>query len=35
LGGKLIEWDYDNMKAKGLPEADPYIKEPVRTGWEM
>lgn len=35
LGGKLIQWDYDNMKAKGIPEADQYIKEPVRTGWEM
>ncbi|RPA69977.1 gfo/Idh/MocA family oxidoreductase [Cyclobacteriaceae bacterium YHN15] len=35
LGGKLIEWDYDNMKAKGISEADQYIKEPVRKGWEM
>ena len=35
LGGKKILWDYDNMKAKGLPEADAYIREPVRNGWEM
>ncbi|MCZ8134270.1 MAG: gfo/Idh/MocA family oxidoreductase, partial [Algoriphagus sp.] len=35
LGGKLIQWDYDNMKANGIPEADQYIKEPVRAGWEM
>src|SRR5690606_4206864 len=35
LGGKKIEWDSKNMKAIGLPEADKYIKEPVRSGWEM
>jgi predicted dehydrogenase len=35
MGGKLIEWDYENMKAKGLPEADQYIREDVRSGWEM
>ena len=35
LGGKKILWDYDHMKAKGLPEADAYIREPVRNGWEM
>ncbi|WP_194774516.1 Gfo/Idh/MocA family protein [Pararhodonellum marinum] len=35
MGGKLIEWDPAAMKAKGLPDADPFIKEPVRKGWEM
>jgi len=35
LGGKKIEWDYENMKAKGIPEADAFIREPVRSGWEM
>ncbi len=35
LGGKKILWDAEAMKAKGIPEADPYIKEPVRSGWEM
>ncbi|MDO9554092.1 Gfo/Idh/MocA family protein [Rhodonellum sp.] len=35
LGGKRIEWDYENMKAKGMPEADQYIRESVRPGWEM
>lgn len=35
LGGKLIEWEYDNMKAKGIPEADLFIQESVRKGWEM
>lgn len=35
LGGKKIYWDGPNMKAIGLPEADPLIQEPVRKGWEM
>jgi predicted dehydrogenase len=35
MKGKLIEWDSAAMKAKGLPEADQYIQEPVRKGWEM
>ena len=35
LGGKKIYWDAENLRAKGLPEADIYIKEPVRKGWEM
>lgn len=35
LGGKKIHWDATNMKAKGLPEADLFIREAVREGWEM
>lgn len=35
LGGRKIHWDAANMKAIGLPEADPFIREPVRSGWEM
>ena len=35
LGGKKIYWDAKNMKATGLPEADEFIREPVRKGWEM
>lgn len=35
LGGQKIYWDAANMKAKGLSEADPIIREPVRAGWEM
>jgi predicted dehydrogenase len=35
LGGKKIYWDDINMLAKGLPEADTFIREPVRKGWEM
>jgi predicted dehydrogenase len=35
LGGKKIFWDSKNMKVTDLPEADPFIREPVRNGWEM
>lgn len=35
LGGKIVYWDTQNMKATGLPEADEIIREPVRKGWEM
>jgi len=33
--GKTIEWDPENMKVKGQPEFDAWIKEPVRKGWEF
>jgi len=35
LGGKKIYWDAESLKAVGLPEADQFIKEAVREGWEM
>jgi predicted dehydrogenase len=35
LGGALIQWDAENMKARGLPKADIYIKEAERKGWEL
>ena len=35
MGGKKIYWDAENMKAKGMPEADQFIRETVRQGWEM
>ena len=35
LGRQKIYWDAENMKAVGLDEADQYIQEPVRKGWEM
>ena len=35
MGGAEIRWDTKHMKAKGLPEADKFIKEPVRKGWEV
>lgn len=31
--GKSLEWDSAEMKVKGAPEFDAWIKEPVRTGW--
>jgi predicted dehydrogenase len=33
--GRPIDWDAVNLKAKGLPEADPLIKENYRKGWEI
>ena len=33
--GKRIEWDAKNMKAKGLPEADPFIRPTFREGWNL
>ncbi len=35
LGGARLEWDAKNMRVKGMPEADKYIREEVRKGWEM
>jgi predicted dehydrogenase len=35
MGGQKIYWDADKMKVKGIAEADQYIQEPVRPGWEM
>ncbi len=35
LGGKKLDWDYENMKVRGMPEADTFIREPVREGWEL
>ncbi|GJM28900.1 MAG: oxidoreductase [Cyclobacteriaceae bacterium] len=35
LGGQKIYWDAENLKAVGVPEADQFINEPVRNGWEM
>jgi predicted dehydrogenase len=33
--GRTIEWDAANLKAKGAPEADAFIKENYRNGWEI
>jgi predicted dehydrogenase len=35
LGGMKLYWDAQNMKVKGHADADEYIQEPVRKGWEM
>ena len=29
-----VEWDAENMKAKGMPEVEPMIKREYREGWE-
>lgn len=31
--GKPIEWDTENLKVKGMPEADPLIHRPQRNKW--
>lgn len=33
--GTKIEWDPVNMKAKGCPQADQYIRRDYRKGWEI
>jgi hypothetical protein len=30
-----IEWDAANLKAKGCPEADRFIRRDYRKGWEL
>ena len=32
---KLIQWDGENMKATNAPEAEKFLKEPYRKGWEI
>ena len=32
--GKKIEWDYEKMRARNAPEADPFIRREYRKGWE-
>jgi len=32
---KLLKWDGPNMKATNAPQADQYLKEPYRAGWEL
>ena len=33
--GKKIDWDGENMKALGEPEADQYIRREYRKGWTL
>ena len=33
--GKKIVWDAKNLKAKGCPEADQYIRREYRKGWDF
>ena len=32
---RLLKWDAVNMKATNAPEADQYLREPYRAGWEL
>lgn len=32
---KLLLWDGPNMRASNVPEADPFIREEYRKGWEI
>ena len=34
FGGR-IEWDAKNMKVTNRPELNAFVREPVRSGWEM
>jgi len=33
--GKRIEWDAPRMKARGVPEADEFIRHHYRSGWSL
>lgn len=33
--GKRIEWDAGEMKARGCPEAEPFIRREYRKGWKL
>lgn len=33
--GKKLQWDAGNMRATNAPEADAFLKEPYRKGWEL
>ncbi len=33
--GQRINWDSENMRARGLPEADRYIRREYRKGWSI
>ena len=33
--GKPLDWDPKTLKAKGVSEADAFIKKQYRKGWEV
>jgi predicted dehydrogenase len=33
--GKLLKWDAANMRATNAPEADPFLRDTYRAGWEL
>jgi hypothetical protein len=32
---KLIKWDAPGLKVTNAPEADAFLREPYRAGWEL
>ena len=32
---RIIEWDVDKMQATGVPQAEAFIRQPYRKGWEL
>jgi hypothetical protein len=33
--GRRLEWDGENMKFTNLPEANQYVSNEYRAGWEF
>jgi hypothetical protein len=33
--GKKLDWDLAVLKAKGCPEADPFIRREYKKGWSI
>jgi predicted dehydrogenase len=33
--GKRLSWDAEGMRATNAPEADQYLRQPYRSGWEL
>ena len=33
--GKKLIWDAENMKVSNVPEANQYLQEDYRTGWNL
>jgi hypothetical protein len=33
--GKKIQWDAENMKVRGLPQVDQYIRREYRQSWQL
>ena len=32
---RRVDWDAERMEARGISEAEPFIREPYRAGWEL
>ena len=33
--GKRLSWDAESMRATNAPEADQYLRQAYRSGWEL